>query len=122
MPVDTIYTTNVGSAGTRNAMNTFAIGTDGAVYGAGSNMYGQLGVYSSRPEYSATPKKMDVFGPSMPAKLVLSGMGTTVIYTEKGGVYTVGNNSNGQIGDGTTNNAYTPIRAKYTNDLRSVTY
>jgi alpha-tubulin suppressor-like RCC1 family protein len=46
------------------------------------------------------------------ASVVQTGYGTTVVLTTAGTVYTVGNNGNGQLGDGTTTNSSTPILAK----------
>ncbi|MNR30548.1 Regulator of chromosome condensation (RCC1) repeat protein [compost metagenome] len=61
---------------------------------------------------------MQVFdGSAVRAQQVQSGFGTTVILTTNGKVYTVGNNSNGQLGDGTTTNSSTPKANRYTNVL-----
>jgi len=49
------------------------------------------------------------------AKSVQSGLGTTVILSDDGKIYTVGNNTNGQLGDGTTTNSSTPLARKYVN-------
>jgi alpha-tubulin suppressor-like RCC1 family protein len=96
--------------------NTFVIGSDGKVYGAGDNDYGQLGDGTTTDR--STPVAMQVIdGVGIEAKKVQSGMGTTVVYTKGKKVYTVGNNSNGQLGDGTTNNSSTPKANKYTNVL-----
>jgi alpha-tubulin suppressor-like RCC1 family protein len=48
---------------------------------------------------------------------VQTGFGTTVILTTGGKVYTVGNNSDGQLGDGTTTNSSVPKANRYTNIL-----
>jgi alpha-tubulin suppressor-like RCC1 family protein len=56
-------------------------------------------------------------GSTVKAKDVVSGYGTTVVLTEDGKVYTVGNNGNGQLGDGTTTNSSTPKANRYTNVL-----
>lgn len=101
-----------GAAGQR-ANNTFLVGTDGTVYGAGSNYYGQLGNGGTTSSLRFT--KMNVFGPNEPARTVRSGYGTTVIYTKSNRVYTVGNNQDGQLGNGNTTNQYIPAAYKYTN-------
>ena len=110
-----IYSTSYGGLGSPSS-NTFAVGDDGKVYGVGSNGYGQLGDGTTIGR--TTPATMQVFdGSSVRAQQVQSGFGTTVILTTNGKVYTVGNNSNGQLGDGTTTNSSTPKANRYTNVL-----
>lgn len=102
--------------------NIFAIGTNGKVYGAGGNAYGQLGI-GTITAYEATPKVMSVIdGTNIRASQVQSGMGTTVIYATNGSVYTVGRNNYGQLGDGTTAIRTRPIKAQYVNNLKSATF
>jgi alpha-tubulin suppressor-like RCC1 family protein len=96
--------------------NTFVIGSDGKVYGAGSNTFGQLGDGTTTAR--STPVAMQVInGTSIKAKQVVSGYGTTVVLTEDRKVYTVGSNTNGQLGDGTTTNSSIPKANRYTNVL-----
>jgi alpha-tubulin suppressor-like RCC1 family protein len=96
--------------------NTFVVGSDGKVYGAGSNSFGQLGDGSTTNR--STPVAMQTInGTSVKASQVVSGNGTTVILTTAGKVYTVGNNENGQLGDGTTTNSSVPKANRYTNVL-----
>jgi alpha-tubulin suppressor-like RCC1 family protein len=110
-----IYVTSYGGIGSPSS-NTYAVGSDGKVYGAGSNSYGQLG--NGNTTNQSTPAVMQVInGTAVRAKQVQSGYGTTVILTTQGVVYTVGNNSNGQLGDGTTTNSSTPRANPYTNIL-----
>lgn len=107
-----LYTTKAGPLGSEYA-NTYAILDDGSVYGAGTNSFGQLG-NGTTSTYRSTPVKMSLPAGTR-AKSVQSGMGTTVIITDKGGILTVGNNANGQLGDGTTTNSSIPRANKYTN-------
>jgi alpha-tubulin suppressor-like RCC1 family protein len=110
-----IYSTSYGGLGSPSS-NTYAVGDDGKVYGVGSNGYGQLGDGTTTGR--TTPVAMQVFdGSAVRALQVQSGYGTTVILTTNGKVYTVGNNSNGQLGDGTTTNSSTPKANRYTNVL-----
>ena len=96
--------------------NTFVIGSDGKVYGTGSNGLGQLG--NGTTTSTLTPVAMNVIdGSTIKALQVGSGYGTTIVLTDNHKVYTVGNNSNGQLGDGTTTNSSTPKANKYTNIL-----
>jgi alpha-tubulin suppressor-like RCC1 family protein len=112
------------SAGTpTDRQNLVVIGTDGRVYGAGSNQYGQLGNGSTSGSPVTNPVQMQIFdGSSVIAKRIQTGYGTTVIISTTGEVYTVGNNDFGQIGDGTTTARSTPVKAKYTNNLRDTIY
>jgi YD repeat-containing protein len=115
------YTTKAGSATTNTYGNTFVITDDGSVYGAGSNLYGQLGIGITSPTPASTPVKM-VLPTGVRAQTVQSGIGTTVILTDEGKIYTVGNNENGQLGDGTTTNSSTPLARQYVNNRPIVLY
>lgn len=108
------YTTaNSTTDTTRLLADSFVVMSDGSVYGSGSNSAGQLGIGSTAASV-ATPQKMSL--PSgIAAGSVQSGYGTTIILTTSGRIYTVGNNSNGQLGDGTNTNSSTPQARKYLN-------
>ena len=96
--------------------NTLVVGSDGKVYGAGSNYFGQLGDGTTTDR--STPVAMGVIdGTNIKALQVQTGYGTTIILTDNHKVYTVGNNGNGQLGDGTTTNSSTPKANQYTNAL-----
>lgn len=93
--------------------NTFVLTTDGQVYGAGDNYYGQLGIGTSGGTYS-TPQRMQL--PSgIEAKSVRAGAGTAVVLGSDGRVYAVGNNNYGQLGTGNTTNLSTPTATNYLN-------
>lgn len=107
---------DVYNTATGGAANVFVVGDNGRVYGAGQNDYGQLGDGTTidRP----TPVVMNVInGSSVRAQQVQSGYGTTVVLTTNKKIYTVGNNAQGQLGDGTTINSSTPRANRYTNIL-----
>lgn len=106
------YTTKNGVQGSEYA-NTYVILDDGSVYGSGGNSFGQLGFGATSP-YETTARKMSL-PPDVRARSIQSGQGTTVILTDQGRIYTVGNNANGQLGDGTTNNSSLPRANRYTN-------
>lgn len=97
--------------------NTYFVLDDGSVYGSGQNNYGQLGTGGVTGN-QATPVRMQGFPSGTMASSVRSGYGTTVIISTTGKVFTIGNNANGQLGDGTTDNSYVPRANQYTN-LRS---
>lgn len=113
------YTTKTGVDTTMDA-NTYVVLDDGSVVGAGGNVYGQIGI-GTTSQNEPTPRKMNL--PSgVKAKSVQTGFGTTVILTQDGKIYTVGNNNYGQLGDGTTNNSSTPRANAYTNIVPTTVY
>ena len=101
--------------------NTYFVLSNGRVYGAGQNQYGQLGTGSVTGS-QATPVMMQGFPAGTVAQTVRTGYGTTVILSSTGKVFTLGNNANGQLGDGTTNNSYVPQANDYTNQRTTVSY
>ncbi|MDO4870752.1 MAG: hypothetical protein Q3996_01520 [Candidatus Saccharibacteria bacterium] len=126
-----------------NYRNSFVVTTDGEVYGAGSNKHGQLGVgsacdgqagYDPNPREYDKPQKMilnyknndsGVVGDEnkvVRAKYVRSGIGTTIVITDLNYVFTVGNNTNGQLGSGDTKECHVPKRHRYTNVFQTWYY
>ncbi len=98
------------------------IGSNGKIYGAGSNSYGQLG-NGTTSTYQTTPVEMlTIDGTILAAGQVETGLGTTVIFTKTGSVYTVGNNTYGQLGVGDTMNRSVPIKSSVINDLTTRYY
>ncbi len=98
--------------------NLYVIGDNGRVYAAGNNVTGQLGRDPATLSRSAVPLVIPVInGTSLKAKEIRAGLGTVVILADNGRIYTFGNNSHGQLGDGTTNNSFTPKANRYTNIL-----
>lgn len=105
------YTTSRGWI--TDSANTFIVADNCKVYGVGSNVYGQLGIGVIGGGTSGIyfyPQEMKVVGGGGTdcAKHVRAGYGTAIVFTSNGKVFTVGNNSNGQLGDGTIVNNGTP--------------
>ena len=115
------YTTKTGADIALTYTNTFVVLDDGSVYGAGSNSSGQLGNGTTSASPISTPVKM-TFPAGVRAQTVQTGFGSTVILTDEGKIYTVGNNANGQLGDGTTTSSSTPLIRQYVNNRPIVLY
>lgn len=114
------YASTMGSGNESAYNDNYYVMSDGSVYGAGANNFGQLG-NGTTGDYAATPVKMNLPAGAW-ARTVQSGFGTTIVLTSGGKVYTVGNNSNGQLGDGTTTNSSTPKANTYTNQRTTIRY
>ena len=93
--------------------NTFVVTTDGKVYGAGDNFYGQLGTGAAGAAQSSA-QLMNLPG-TIQAQSIRAGAGTAVILGSDGRVYGVGNNNYGQLGTGDTTNLSTPTATNYLN-------
>lgn len=94
------------ACGTSLPSNTYIVTTDGYVYGVGSNRYLQLGSTFSGTNIS-NPRSIAGFGPTNPAAEIEAGLGTAIIRTTSGRLYGLGNNTWGQLGNGTTTNSRT---------------
>ncbi|MES2876448.1 MAG: ricin-type beta-trefoil lectin domain protein [Patescibacteria group bacterium] len=101
--------------------NSYFVLDDGTVYGSGQNNYGQLGTGGITGN-QATPVQMQGFPTGTLARSVQTGYGTTVVISSTGRVFTIGNNSNGQLGDGTTTSSSVPKANQYTNQRSTITY
>lgn len=103
--------------------NSYFVLEDGSVYGAGANNHGQLGNSVALPGPNAviTPVRMNL-PTGVLARSAQSGFGTAVILSTTGKVFTVGNNSNGQLGDGTTASKSVPAANTYTNQRTTIIY
>ncbi len=86
-------------------LHTCAVTTKGAVRCWGANGYGQLGDNSTTD--SATP--VGVYGLGSKVKNVTSGYLHSCALTTKGRVWCWGNNSDGELGDGSTTNSSKPV-------------
>ncbi len=84
------------------------LGSDGQVYGAGSNYYGQLGNRGGQIAYS-TPVRFQLPAGLTALELVV-GYENVFVRASDGNVYGAGRNKDGELGDGTTTQANTPVR------------
>lgn len=85
------------------------MGSEGNVYSWGSNRNGQLG--NGTTSWSYVPIKADFSAVPSGEKIVAistSGDGGSLAVDTAGNVYSWGDNSNGQLGDGTNEAKYTP--------------
>ena len=94
--------------------HSLALGSDGYAYAWGYNTYGQLGNNSSY-NYSAVPVRVrDPASPTdtskgLQAVEVSAGGWHSLAIGSDGNTEAWGINSNGQLGDGTTNDKWTPV-------------
>lgn len=102
--------------------NSFFILQDGRVFGTGADNYGQLGRGGTTTgDYVTAPVQMQLPAGVL-GRTVQAGYGTTIVISTTGVVYTVGNNSNGQLGDGTYTSSSIPKANKFTNQRSSIIY
>jgi len=90
------------------AYHTIVLMTDGSIYGCGNNGSGQLGDGTTVNKSTLTPMTNNT---GKTPKSISCGSGHTIVLMTDGSVYGCGNNSNGQLGDGTTTrrNNLTPM-------------
>ncbi|GAB3487804.1 putative Ig domain-containing protein [Flexivirga lutea] len=90
---------------TAGGRHTCALLVDGSVDCWGDNSFGELGGSSVSPDGTRTP----VSGLSSGVASISAGSQHTCALLTSGGVECWGNNSSGELGDGTTNNSPTPV-------------
>ena len=84
--------------------SSLALGTNGTVWSWGSNVDGQLGDGSTSTSAGSTPIQV----PGISATGISAGLGTSLALQASGAVLAWGDNSNGQLGNGSTTNSSTP--------------
>jgi Regulator of chromosome condensation (RCC1) repeat len=82
------------------------LGDDGSVWCWGSNHYGELGTGGTSDTYSPVPVRVD--GIPDRVRQIEADETSTCALTEVGGVWCWGENTNGEVGDGTTENRSVP--------------
>ena len=97
---------------------TWIVMNDGEVYASGANEYGQLGM--GHTNIVLTPTKINGL---LNVKEVFSHNNVSVYYlTNDGDVYVTGNNSNGELGVGNTNNVLKPTKIQVLSDVVSIVF
>ncbi len=91
--------------------HSFALKSDGTVWAWGWNGYGQLGDNSTMNRYTPTQvTDSDGIGYLTDVESIACGNTFTLVVKTDGTVWTWGNNSNGQLGDNTTNMKMIPVQ------------
>jgi alpha-tubulin suppressor-like RCC1 family protein len=88
--------------------HTLALKSDGTVLAWGSNANGQLGDGTTVSRLS--PAQVSGFGPGSGIVAIAAGSAFSLAVKSDGTVWSWGSNSNGQLGDGTTNSRLTPVQ------------
>ncbi|MGD0881340.1 MAG: MBG domain-containing protein [Acidimicrobiales bacterium] len=86
--------------------HSLAVGSNGKLYSWGYNIYGQLGIGSETE--SKTPVAVTLPGGATPTAIA-AGLYYSAALLPSGSMYTFGENDLGQLGNGTTNNAESPV-------------
>lgn len=92
-------------------LSLMVIGRDGNVYGAGENTYGKFGSGSASTTTCVT-QQMQLPAGVTAVNLSARDEYTSYVLGSDGNIYAAGRNNNGQIGDGTTIDRYTPVQVK----------
>jgi len=93
-----------------------AIKNDGTLYMWGLGAYGELGQGEEKRKKSEQEKGKNATESYSPVKVldnieaVSFGSHHVVALTKDGNIYTWGDNDEGQLGDGTDNSSYTPVK------------
>lgn len=91
-----------------HAENTFAIASDGQVYGAGINESGQLG--DGTTDNKTRPVRFQLPVGLWAQEVECGAYGSAYVLASDNQIYGSGANSSGQLGDGTTTTRLTPVR------------
>ena len=109
--------TKISAAGDHNLVLT----SDNGVYAWGTNTYGQLGNGSTTN--SGVPVAVDMTGvlAGKTVTHIVAGLSHSLVLTSDGGLYSWGDNTNGQLGNGTTTASSVPVAVDQTGVLSGKT-
>ncbi|MDB6065129.1 MAG: rcc [Pedosphaera sp.] len=111
------------------ARHTMALLADGSVWTWGSNVAGKLGNNLSSVDYNDASQDshlpLKVHGPGNVGYLnsivaISAGEGHNMALRSDGTVWTWGYNANAQLGNGTTNDAWTPVQVSNLSDVVAI--
>ena len=119
---DALTPTQVGSASnwtsiSTGSYNTFALKSDGMLWGTGRNIHGELGNGS----FGNNPHSLVQIGTATNWKTTAGNNDHTVGLKTNGTLWGWGFNNNGQVGDGTTIERYTPVQIGTDTNWKAVT-
>jgi alpha-tubulin suppressor-like RCC1 family protein len=97
---------------------TVALKSDGTVWAWGSNGSGQLGDGTATD--SSTPMQVTGLLKGLNVKAIAAGDAFAVALTDGGKIYTWGSNSNGQLGNGSTDNSSTPVEVSDFSGVKAI--
>jgi alpha-tubulin suppressor-like RCC1 family protein len=126
---DFTFNTSKNFGSSHSAAHTVVVNTDGVVFAYGYNVTGQLGDNTTSHKYVPYKVLKGAYNgttylgdnTSNPIIAVSAGIFHTIALAADGSVYTFGTNKNGQIGDNTSTDRYTPVRV-LKGDYNGTTY
>lgn len=89
---------------------SYLLMNDGAIYGVGNNVHGELTVKNG---YCTTHVRVNL--DDLTIQKMAAGFGHTLALNEQGEVYAWGRNNAGQVGNGKSANVYTPYKLPLSN-------
>ncbi len=99
---------SIGQTGNSNLTHSLGVSSDGKLFAWGSNVFGQLGI--GTPDSNPHPTPLLISSMTNLVN-VECGFGTSYSIAANGALFSWGNNSTGQIGNGNTNNEASPVQA-----------
>jgi alpha-tubulin suppressor-like RCC1 family protein len=90
------------------AYGAYALADDGSIYGWGYNAYGQLGDGSDTNRYRPVAVDMGAMGGKRITQVAADST-TAYALADDGSIFGWGNNVDGQVGDGSKTDRYTPV-------------
>jgi alpha-tubulin suppressor-like RCC1 family protein len=98
--------------------HSLALKSDGTVWAWGGNFFGQLGDGTNTTRYWDNPAA--VYGLAFIKRVTAGDSHSLALFGDVGFVFAWGNNSNGQLGDGTSDNQKIPVQVFKLRDVTAV--